>query len=50
MFIVQVNSIDVSSHTLEVDAQRQKVMLESRGETSVEIVEKDSPDFPQLDQ
>jgi len=47
MFIVQINSVDASAHTLEVDAQRQKAMLESQGETNVAIVEKDFPDYPQ---
>ena len=49
MFIVTINSLDRSSHTLLVDAQVQLARFEALGETNVAIVEKDSYNPPQED-
>ena len=49
MFIVQINDIDCSCHTQEVDALTQKQILLSLGniEDDTIIVEKDTFDPPQ---
>ena len=42
MFVVMIAGVDVSSHTLEIDAQVHKQRLEDRGATDVTIVEKNT--------
>lgn len=47
MFIVQINSVDTSRHTLEIDAEAQKQRYLDQGHSDIEIVEKDTFEPPQ---
>jgi hypothetical protein len=40
MFIVTINSVDSSEHTLLVDANDQKARFESEGKENIEVIEK----------
>lgn len=42
MYIVQINSIDSSCHTQQIDAEYQEQIYLERGYTNIEIVEKDT--------
>lgn len=42
MFVVQINNVDASRHTLESDAQAQKTRFENLGMSNVTITEKDT--------
>jgi hypothetical protein len=42
MFVVLIEGVDSSSHTLEIDAQVQKQRFEDNGATTVTIEEKDT--------
>lgn len=48
MFVVTIDGVDSSAHTLEVDAEAQKTRFEAAGASNVVIVEKDTyePDEP----
>lgn len=47
MFIITINGVDSSSHTLEIDAQIQKQRFEDSGATNVVIEEKNTFNPPQ---
>lgn len=42
MFVVLINGVDASHHTLEVDAEAQKALFEDAGASPVTIEEKDT--------
>lgn len=47
MYIVQINLIDSSCHTLQIDAEVQKQRFLDSGEVSIEIIENDTFNPPQ---
>lgn len=47
MFIVLIDGVDTSCHSLEVDAQAQKTRFENAGASNVTIEERDTFSPPQ---
>lgn len=49
MFVIKINGVDSSCHTLQVDAEAQQQRFIDGGATNIEIVETDTFNPPPLE-